>query len=83
MLMVMLEYKLPATCEMPLGDLVDGQAGKVWYVSTKQGTLGNYNIAANKFDKELNIPTWNVRSIPTDNSQVWSVKEDKSRCTAI
>ena len=56
MLMVMLEYKLPATCEMPLGDLVDGQAGKVWCVSTKQGTLGSYNIAANKFDKELNFP---------------------------
>jgi virginiamycin B lyase len=72
------EYKLPATCEMPLGILVDGQAGKVWYVSTKHGTLGSYNIAADKFDKELNIPIWNVRSIPTDNSQVWSVKEDKS-----
>jgi virginiamycin B lyase len=63
---------------MPLGILVDGLAGKVWYVSTKQGTLGSYNIAANKFDKELNIPIWNVRRIPTDNSQVWSVKEDKS-----
>jgi virginiamycin B lyase len=72
------EYKLPATCEMPLGILVDGQAGKVWYVSTKHGTLGSYNIAPDKFDKELNIPIWNVRSIPTDNSQVWSVKEDKS-----
>jgi virginiamycin B lyase len=72
------EYKLPASCEMPLGILVDGQAGKVWYVSTKHGTLGSYNIAAHKFDKELNIPIWNVRSIPTDNSQVWSVKEDKT-----
>jgi virginiamycin B lyase len=72
------EYKLPATCEMPLGILVDSQAGKVWYVSTKHGTLGSYNIAAHKFDKELNIPIWNVRSIPTDNSQVWSVKADKS-----
>jgi virginiamycin B lyase len=63
---------------MPLGILVDGQAGKVWYVSTKHGTPGSYNIAANKFDKELNIPIWNVRNIPTDNSQVWSVKRDKS-----
>jgi virginiamycin B lyase len=72
------EYKLPAKCEMPLGILVDSQAGKVWYVSTKHGTLGSYNISANKFDKELNIPIWNVRSIPTDNSQVWSVKNDKS-----
>ena len=73
------EYELPARCEMPLGILVDNQAGKVWYVSTKQGTVGSYDLATHKFDKELNIPIWNVRSIPTDNSQVWSVKEDRSR----
>jgi len=72
------EYELPATCEIPLGILVDNQAGKVWYVSTKQGTVGSYDLATHKFTKELNIPIWNVRSIPTDNSQVWSVKEDKS-----
>jgi streptogramin lyase len=57
------EYKLPATCEMPLGILVDGQAGKVWYVSTKQGTVGSYDLVTHKFDKELNIPIWYVRSI--------------------
>ena len=27
------EYRLPHTCEMPLGIAVDGQAGKVWYIS--------------------------------------------------
>jgi hypothetical protein len=73
-----MEYKLPATCEIPLGILVDNQAGKVWYVSTKLGTVGSYDLATHKFDKELNIPIWKVRSIPTDNSQAWSVKEDKS-----
>src|ERR1700751_2960569 len=31
------EYKIPHDCEMPLGIAVDNQAGKVWYVSTKQG----------------------------------------------
>ncbi|MGB8934934.1 MAG: hypothetical protein WCC17_07495 [Candidatus Nitrosopolaris sp.] len=36
------EYRLPHTCEMPLGIAVDSQAGKVWYVSTKQGALGDY-----------------------------------------
>ena len=72
------EYNLPSTCEMPLGILVDDQLAKVWYVSTKHGTLGSYDLATHKFDKELNIPVWNVRNIPTDNSQVWSVKEDKS-----
>jgi len=72
------EYNLPSTCEMPLGILVDDQLAKVWYVSTKHGTLGSYDLATHKFDKELNIPVWNVRNIPTDNSQVWSVKEDMS-----
>jgi len=38
----LMEYRLPHTCEMPLGIAVDNQAskktpGKVWYVSTKQG----------------------------------------------
>jgi virginiamycin B lyase len=72
------EYKLPSKCEMPLGILVDDQLAKVWYVSTKLGTLGSYDLATHKFDKEVAIPVWNVRNIPTDNSQVWSVKEDKS-----
>jgi virginiamycin B lyase len=62
---------------MPLGILVDGQTGKVWYLSTKHGTLGSYNLIAHKFDRELTIPIWNVRNNPTDNSQVWSVKADK------
>ena len=71
------EYKLPATCEMPLGILVDNQTGKVWYVSTKYGTLGSYDLATHKFDKEQAAPVWFVRNLPTDNSQVWSVRADK------
>jgi virginiamycin B lyase len=72
------EYKLPTTCEIPLGILVDGQVGKVWYVSTKHGTVGSYDLVTHKFDRELTIPKWNVRNIPTDNSQVWSIKADRS-----
>jgi virginiamycin B lyase len=43
------EYKLPAICEMPLGIAVDD--GKVWYVSTENGTIGAYNIQQNSFAK--------------------------------
>jgi virginiamycin B lyase len=68
------EYRLPSTCEMPLGIAVDNQAGKVWYVSTKQGVLGDYNLITKKFDKETRIPVWNVRKNPMDYSNVWSVK---------
>src|SRR6201998_3287086 len=70
------EYRLPHTCEMPLGIAVDNQAGKVWYVSTKQGVLGDYNLITKKFDKEISIPVWNVRKYPMDFSNVWSVKVD-------
>ena len=72
-----MEYRLPHTCEMPLGIAVDNQAGKIWYVSTKQGTLGDYNLITKKFDKETKIPVWNVRKNPTLHfSNVWSVKVD-------
>ncbi len=71
-----MEYRLPHTCEMPLGIAVDNQAGKVWYVSTKQGVLGDYNLITKKFDKEISIPVWNVRKYPMDFSNVWSVKVD-------
>jgi virginiamycin B lyase len=70
------EYRLPHTCEMPLGIAIDSQAGKVWYVSTKQGALGDYNLITKKFDKEISIPVWNVRKNPIDFSNVWSVKVD-------
>jgi virginiamycin B lyase len=68
------EYMLPHECEMPLGIAVDTHAGKVWYVSTKQGALGDYNLITKKFDKEISIPVWNVRKNPMDFSNVWSVK---------
>lgn len=68
------EYKLPHTCEMPLGITVDNQAGKIWYVSTKEGTLGSYNLITKRFDKEISIPIWKVRKNPIDFSNVWSVK---------
>lgn len=70
------EYKLPQTCEMPLGIAVDSQAGKVWYISTRQGVLGSYNLNTKKFDKETKIPLWNARQNPMDFSNVWSVKVD-------
>jgi virginiamycin B lyase len=70
------EYKLPHDCEMPSGIAVDDQTGKVWYVSTKQGVLGDYNLITKKFDKEISIPVWNVRKYPMDFSNVWSVKVD-------
>ena len=47
-----IEYTLPQGCEMPLGTVIDNKANKVWYVSTKRGVLGSYDIRQNKFDQE-------------------------------
>ncbi len=72
------EYKLPHACEIPLGIAIDGYSGKVWYVSTKHGTLGSYDLVSKTFDKEKSIPVWTVRQNPRDFSDVWSVKVDSS-----
>jgi virginiamycin B lyase len=84
------EYVLPQTCEMPLGIAADeddeddndnnnDHTNKVWYVSTKKGLLGSYNIEEDKFDKEHLIPNWKVRESPRGFSQVWEIEVDSRR----
>src|ERR671918_278073 len=69
------EHTLPQVCEMPLGIAVDSKDNEVWYVSTKRGILGMYDITENKFE-QYTIPQWYVRENPTGFSQVWDVKID-------
>lgn len=71
------EYVLPQSCEMPLGIAVDNDANKVWYVSTKKGLLGSYDLGKNNFDHEYVIPEWKSRENPLAYSQVWDVKVDR------
>jgi virginiamycin B lyase len=70
------EFILPSDCELPLGIVVDGE--RVWYLSTKQGTLGNYNLATGRFE-EFDIPSWPARSSPDPAmfSMTWSAKVDR------
>src|SRR5919106_3848585 len=70
-----LEYPLPQSCEMPLGIAVDSEDKQVWYISTKRGILGMYDITENKF-KQYTIPQWYVREDPNGFSQVWDIKVD-------
>ncbi|HEY6884481.1 MAG TPA: hypothetical protein VI278_10625 [Nitrososphaeraceae archaeon] len=72
------ENTLPQSCEMPLGIAVDNNVHRVWYVSTKKGILGSYDIKQNKFDQEYIIPNWTSRENPIDYSQVWTLKVDDS-----
>ncbi len=71
-----IEHTLPQSCEMPLGIAIDSDAQRVWYVSTKSGVLGSYDLKQNKFDQEHIIPVWNSRKDQTGFSQVWSVRID-------
>jgi virginiamycin B lyase len=71
------EIRLPSNCEMPLGIVVDTDEGKVWYLSTKNGSLGSYNLRDQRFEKERKIPVWPSRENPTDSSQVWTMKVDQ------
>ena len=71
------EIRLPSNCEMPLGIVVDTNGGKVWFLSTKNGSLGSYNLGEQRFEKERKIPVWPSRENPTDSSQVWTMKVDQ------
>ena len=73
---LVIEYPLPALCEMPLGIGVDSQNQNIWYVSTKNGTLGRYDANTNTFGEEYKIPSWPARENPTMSSQVWDLDID-------
>jgi virginiamycin B lyase len=70
------EYVLPQNCEMPLGIEVDIKEDRVWYVSTKKGILGSYDTKEDKFNEEMQIPTWQSRNNDREFSQVWDVEID-------
>jgi virginiamycin B lyase len=73
---LVIEYLLPAPCEMPLGIGVDSHNQNIWYVSTKNGTLGRFDMNTNTFGEEYKIPSWPARGNPTMSSQVWDLDID-------
>ena len=70
------EYVLPQTCEMPLGIDVEIKEEKVWYISTKKGVLGSYDLKEDKFNEEMQVPSWPSRNNDREFSQVWEVEVD-------
>ncbi|HXG06177.1 MAG TPA: hypothetical protein VNI77_02490 [Nitrososphaera sp.] len=71
------EFVLPKECEMPVGIAVDGD--QVWYVSSKQGLLGTYDVSEGTFE-QYRIPVWPSLDMPFTSlaswSSSWSVKPD-------
>jgi virginiamycin B lyase len=74
-----IEYVLPQACEMPLGIAVDNAENKIWYVSTKKGILGSYDIEEDRFNQEQQIPQWKSRESPREFSQVWDIEIDNRK----
>jgi virginiamycin B lyase len=72
------EILLPGRCEMPLGVVVDVEESKVWYLSTKDGLLGSFDLKNESFDDERVIPLWTSRQNPIESSQVWTMKIDSN-----
>jgi virginiamycin B lyase len=72
------EVTLPSECSMPLGIYVDdeNEQNKIWFVSTKNGTLYSYNNTKEGGFKEYSIPIWKARDTPTDSSMAWALKKD-------
>jgi virginiamycin B lyase len=68
------EISLPSECEMPLA--IEAEGDRVWYVSTKHGLLGSYNIPEGRFEEEHEVPSWPARSNPIDSSMSWAAKAD-------
>lgn len=71
------EFSLPDSCEMPLA--IEDSGNNIWYVSTKNGTLGSFDVANSKFGEEYRVPSWPTRTSPTLFSMSWSAKADSSR----
>src|SRR5262245_54801637 len=69
------EFLLQSECEMPVG--IASDAGKVWYVSAKQGILGSYDPEKNNFS-HYNIPDWPSReqALTRLPQMPWTVKLD-------
>ncbi|MGH9984462.1 MAG: hypothetical protein ACRD8W_10965, partial [Nitrososphaeraceae archaeon] len=87
-----IEYVLPERCEMPLGIAVNANdndnsssntnSGTVWYISTKNGTLGRFDIDADEFSNELAIPSWPSKGNPISSSQVWDIEIEAINSTS-
>ena len=70
------EIKLENKCEMPVGIIIDSN-NSVWYLSTKHGSLINYDPASSEF-VSYSVPLWKSRDNPIDHSFVWDLKFDST-----
>lgn len=71
------EFVIPSYCNIPIAITFDQIDKKIWFISTKEGYLTNFDPITKKF-QFYKIPTWSTRNSEIGNSWSWDLKLDPS-----
>jgi virginiamycin B lyase len=71
------EFKVPETCSIPIAITYDKAENKVWFISTRNGTLFGFDPSKQIFES-YRIPFWYSRDLPAGNSWSWDIKLDNT-----
>ncbi len=71
------EFKVPETCSIPIAITYDNVENKVWFISTRNGTLFGFDPSKQIFES-YRIPFWYSRDLPAGNSWSWDIKLDNT-----
>jgi len=72
------EIAIPNRCSIPVAIIYDDNYRNVWFISTKDGILNNFDPLTKKFES-YHIPKWFSRNNILGNSWSWDIKMDKSK----
>jgi len=71
------EFKVPEECSIPIAITYDKTDNKVWFISTRNGTLFGFDPSKQVFES-YKIPFWYSRDLPAGNSWSWDIKLDNT-----
>jgi virginiamycin B lyase len=71
------EFKVPETCSIPIAITYDNTENKIWFISTRNGTLFGFDPSKQIFES-YRIPFWYSRDLPAGNSWSWDIKLDNT-----
>jgi virginiamycin B lyase len=72
------EVTIPNKCSIPVAITYDENYDKVWFISTREGILNNFDPSTKKFESYY-IPKWSTRNHIVGNSWSWDIKMDNSK----
>jgi virginiamycin B lyase len=71
------EFIVPEKCSIPIAITYDKAENKVWFISTRNGTLFEFDPSKQTFESHR-IPFWYSRDLPAGNSWSWDIKLDNT-----